>query len=147
MCHYPYKSWQTGRPIKKTPFYDRCTNQGAVYKEISGWEIPDWFGLENHIYNSSPTVTVTIPHTVTVADNPSNSTSISSQIITSLQSSQQQQQQISLSLLASQYQIPSYTFDKPYFFENWKLEHNACRNSVVMFDMSFMSKFHVIGAL
>jgi len=37
------------------------------------------------------------------------------------------------------------TWGKPNWFQNWKDEHDACRNHVVLMDMSFMSKFRVRG--
>lgn len=36
-------------------------------------------------------------------------------------------------------------WDKPHWFEQWKSEHDACRNAAVLMDMSFMSKFLVQG--
>jgi hypothetical protein len=44
MCHYPYKKKQTARDSKKTPFYDREALAGAVFNDISGWEVPDHYG-------------------------------------------------------------------------------------------------------
>lgn len=42
-CHYPYKSLQTARGAKKSPFYDRLKAAGAYFKEVSGWEGADWY--------------------------------------------------------------------------------------------------------
>ena len=42
-CHYPYKSLQTARGAKKSPFYDRLKAQGAYFKDVSGWEGADWY--------------------------------------------------------------------------------------------------------
>lgn len=39
----------------------------------------------------------------------------------------------------------SQTFGKPDWFPHWEAEHHACRRSVALFDMTFMSKFAVIG--
>lgn len=44
MCHYPYKKKLTARDSKKTPFYDREALAGAVFNDISGWEVPDHYG-------------------------------------------------------------------------------------------------------
>ncbi len=38
-----------------------------------------------------------------------------------------------------------YTWGRPSFFDNWAKEHKACREGVVLIDMSFMSKFLVQG--
>jgi 4-methylaminobutanoate oxidase (formaldehyde-forming) len=37
------------------------------------------------------------------------------------------------------------TYGRPSSWENWKAEHDACRNGVILMDMSFMSKFLVQG--
>ena len=37
------------------------------------------------------------------------------------------------------------TFGRPNSWPNWKAEHDACRNGVILMDMSFMSKFLVQG--
>ncbi len=42
-CHYPTRSLQTGRGAKKSPFHDRLAARGAYFKEVSGWEGPDWY--------------------------------------------------------------------------------------------------------
>lgn len=42
-CHYPYKSMQTARGAKKSAIYDRLKDQGAYFKDVSGWEGADWF--------------------------------------------------------------------------------------------------------
>jgi glycine cleavage system aminomethyltransferase T/glycine/D-amino acid oxidase-like deaminating enzyme len=42
-CHYPYKSLQTARGAKKSPLHDRLAAAGAYFKDVSGWESPDWY--------------------------------------------------------------------------------------------------------
>jgi 4-methylaminobutanoate oxidase (formaldehyde-forming) len=37
------------------------------------------------------------------------------------------------------------TFGRPSFWHHWEAEHHACRNDAVLIDMSFMSKFRVLG--
>jgi 4-methylaminobutanoate oxidase (formaldehyde-forming) len=37
------------------------------------------------------------------------------------------------------------TWGKPAWFDNWRAEHEAARNGVIVMDMSFMSKFQVQG--
>jgi 4-methylaminobutanoate oxidase (formaldehyde-forming) len=39
----------------------------------------------------------------------------------------------------------SLTFGRPSWWGNWEAEHRACREGVVLIDMSFMSKFRVQG--
>ncbi|MBS0578147.1 MAG: FAD-dependent oxidoreductase [Proteobacteria bacterium] len=41
--HYPNKSLTTARGVRKSPFHERLAAQGAYFKEVSGWESPDWY--------------------------------------------------------------------------------------------------------
>ena len=41
--------------------------------------------------------------------------------------------------------IKNQNFGRQSYFDYWKSEHEACRNNVALFDMSFMSKFLVSG--
>ena len=43
-CHYPSLSLTTARNVRKSPFHDRLAAAGAYFKEVSGWESPDWYG-------------------------------------------------------------------------------------------------------
>lgn len=47
-CHYPYQSMQTARGAKKSAFYDRLTDQGAYFRDVSGWEGADWYAPQGH---------------------------------------------------------------------------------------------------
>jgi glycine cleavage system aminomethyltransferase T len=42
-CHYPYQSMKTARGAKISAVYDRLKDQGAYFKDVSGWEGADWF--------------------------------------------------------------------------------------------------------
>jgi 4-methylaminobutanoate oxidase (formaldehyde-forming) len=42
-CHYPYKSLETARGARRSPFHDRLAAQGAYFVETSGWETPGWY--------------------------------------------------------------------------------------------------------
>jgi len=42
-CHYPTMTYQTARGAKRSPFHDRLAAQGAYFREVSGWEGPDWY--------------------------------------------------------------------------------------------------------
>jgi 4-methylaminobutanoate oxidase (formaldehyde-forming) len=42
-CHYPTLSPQTARGAKKSPFHDRLAAAGAYFRDVSGWEGPDWY--------------------------------------------------------------------------------------------------------
>lgn len=39
----PNESIEIGRPIKKTPIYNKLKNSGAMYLDSFGWEKPTWF--------------------------------------------------------------------------------------------------------
>ncbi|HEY5925239.1 MAG TPA: FAD-dependent oxidoreductase, partial [Kofleriaceae bacterium] len=43
-CHYPFRSMETARGAKKSPFYDRLAARGAFFRDVSGWEGADWYG-------------------------------------------------------------------------------------------------------
>ena len=45
-CHYPYKSLETARGARRSPFRDRLAAQGAYFVETSGWESPGWYAGE-----------------------------------------------------------------------------------------------------
>ncbi len=51
-AHYPTKTYETARGAKKSPFHDRLAAAGAYFKDVSGWEGPDWYapqGLEARV--------------------------------------------------------------------------------------------------
>jgi len=45
-CHYPSRSMQTARGCKKSVLHDRLAARGAYFKDVSGWEGPDWYAPE-----------------------------------------------------------------------------------------------------
>lgn len=45
-CHYPTRSMQTARGAKTSPLHDRLAARGAYFKDVSGWESPDWYAPE-----------------------------------------------------------------------------------------------------
>ncbi|WP_072396309.1 FAD-dependent oxidoreductase [Hyphomicrobium sp. CS1GBMeth3] len=40
---WPHEEHHSGRPLRRSPLYDRLTAQGAVFGEKLGWERPNWF--------------------------------------------------------------------------------------------------------
>ena len=36
-------SLSTARGVRKSPFHDRLAAAGAYFREVSGWESPDWY--------------------------------------------------------------------------------------------------------
>jgi heterotetrameric sarcosine oxidase gamma subunit len=42
-CHYPYKSLESARGARRSPFHERLAAQGAYFVETSGWESPGWY--------------------------------------------------------------------------------------------------------
>ncbi len=47
-CHYPGKSMQTARNVKRSPIHEQLAGHGAYFKEVSGWESPDWYAPVGH---------------------------------------------------------------------------------------------------
>ena len=41
--HWPYYQYRTGRGMRRSPFFDRLRQLGAVYGEVAGWERPNWY--------------------------------------------------------------------------------------------------------
>jgi 4-methylaminobutanoate oxidase (formaldehyde-forming) len=48
-CHYPARTPQTARGIKRSPFHDRLKAAGAYFKDVSGWESPDWYSPDGPV--------------------------------------------------------------------------------------------------
>jgi glycine cleavage system aminomethyltransferase T len=42
-CHYPTRSMQTARDVKRSAIHDRLAARGAYFKDVSGWEGADWY--------------------------------------------------------------------------------------------------------
>jgi 4-methylaminobutanoate oxidase (formaldehyde-forming) len=42
-CHYPFRSMTTARGAKRSPWHDRLAERGAFFRDVSGWESPDWY--------------------------------------------------------------------------------------------------------
>ena len=43
---WPAEEHESGRPLRRSPLYDRLKAQGAVFGEKLGWERPNWFAAE-----------------------------------------------------------------------------------------------------
>jgi 4-methylaminobutanoate oxidase (formaldehyde-forming) len=91
-CHYPNRSMQTARGAKLSPLHTRLVAQGAYFRDVSGWEGPDWYAGSGNSPDPGP-----------------------------------------------------LTWERPAFWARWEAEHRACREGVIVMDMSFMSKFRVQG--
>jgi len=42
-CHYPTRSMLTARGARTSPLHDRLVGERAHFREVSGWESPDWY--------------------------------------------------------------------------------------------------------
>ena len=40
---WPFEEYRSGRPLRRSPLYDRFKAQGACFGEKLGWERPNWF--------------------------------------------------------------------------------------------------------
>ncbi len=45
-CHYPGRSMKTARGAKRSAVHDRLVAARAYFKDVSGWESPDWYAPE-----------------------------------------------------------------------------------------------------
>lgn len=45
-CHYPTRSPETARGVKRSVLHDRLADARAYFREVSGWETADWFATE-----------------------------------------------------------------------------------------------------
>ena len=52
-CHYPGRAKQTARGAKVSPWHHRLVERRAYFRDVSGWESPDWYAPEG----VDPTVT------------------------------------------------------------------------------------------
>jgi 4-methylaminobutanoate oxidase (formaldehyde-forming) len=43
-CHYPTMALETARGARRSPFHDGLAAAGGYFREVSGWESPDWYG-------------------------------------------------------------------------------------------------------
>jgi dimethylglycine dehydrogenase len=46
--HYPDEERPAGRPLKRSPCYERMVKKGAVFGSVFGWERPNWFAPEGY---------------------------------------------------------------------------------------------------
>ena len=53
-CHYPNRSMTTARGAKRSPIHDRLVDARAHFKDVSGWESPDWFAPEGREPDPGP---------------------------------------------------------------------------------------------
>lgn len=59
--HYPSMSPQTARGARRSPLHERLAARHAYFKDVSGWESPDWYApsaaqatLEKHSWGRQP---------------------------------------------------------------------------------------------
>lgn len=44
--HFPFKQFETGRNVRKSPFHDRLAERGACFGQLFGYERANWFAPE-----------------------------------------------------------------------------------------------------
>jgi len=52
--HYPNRSMTTARGARRAPFHDRLAARGAWFKDVSGWESPDWYTTDGSAPEPEP---------------------------------------------------------------------------------------------
>ena len=41
--HFPYRQYETGRGVRRSPLHPRLEQLGACFGEVAGWERPNWY--------------------------------------------------------------------------------------------------------
>ena len=44
-CHYPGRQFRTARGAKRSALHDRLAAAGAAFRDVSGWESPQWYAV------------------------------------------------------------------------------------------------------
>jgi 4-methylaminobutanoate oxidase (formaldehyde-forming) len=126
--HFPHKARESARGAKRTPFYDRLAARGAYFRDVSGWECADWYGPPGGSGEARPE---------------GGQRSWGRQpwfpLWAEVRACVWEQQP--LSCVSCALPIPALSLLRPVCAQ----EHRACREGVVLMDMSFMSKFAVTG--
>ncbi len=98
--HYPGRLMRTARGARLSPVHHRLAEQHAVFRDVSGWESPDWYAPEAASRDAAD-----------LADRAA----------------------------------AELSWGRQDWHRSWAAEHRACRDGVVLMDMSFMAKFAVQG--
>ncbi|MBA3286494.1 MAG: GcvT family protein [Acidimicrobiia bacterium] len=53
-CHYPGRSMRTARGAKVSPLHGRLAARGAHFKDVSGWESPEWYATDGEAPDPGP---------------------------------------------------------------------------------------------
>ncbi len=53
-CHYPFKPMKTARDARRSPLYSELEKQGAFFRDVSGWESPDWYAGPGKVAEAGP---------------------------------------------------------------------------------------------
>src|ERR1700733_13271963 len=51
---HPAEQWESGRPVRLSPVYDRERDLGAVFIETAGWERPNWYASNDVLLERYP---------------------------------------------------------------------------------------------
>ena len=121
-CHYPTKAVQSARGARRSPLHDRLATAGAQFTDVSGWESPEWFNIEHDVPAPASL-------TNTKEKDGSSETEKTVEFVPKLTPTE----------------CSALSWGKHKWFPMWEREHRACREGVVLIDMSFMSKFLVQG--
>jgi glycine cleavage system aminomethyltransferase T/glycine/D-amino acid oxidase-like deaminating enzyme len=46
---HPAEQWESGRPVRLSPVYERERELGAFFYETAGWERPHWYAANEHL--------------------------------------------------------------------------------------------------
>src|SRR5260370_183764 len=51
---HPAEQWESGRPVRVSPVYQRERELGAVFCEAAGWERPNWYASNENLLERYP---------------------------------------------------------------------------------------------
>jgi glycine cleavage system aminomethyltransferase T/glycine/D-amino acid oxidase-like deaminating enzyme len=115
--HYPGRSMRTARGAKLSPIHDRLVAQRAFFRDVSGWEGADWYAPEGSVLATTGPAG-SAPGTTGPAGSAPGTTGPDA---------------------------GELSWGRQDWHPNWAAEHRACREGVILMDMSFMAKFAVQG--
>lgn len=53
-CHYPNLQARSARGARQTPLHERLAAAGAHFRDVSGWESPEWYGAPGTVPDPGP---------------------------------------------------------------------------------------------
>jgi glycine cleavage system aminomethyltransferase T/glycine/D-amino acid oxidase-like deaminating enzyme len=125
--HYPGRSMRTARGAKLSPIHHRLVQQRAFFRDVSGWEGADWYAGEGSVSAGSVSAGSVSAGSVSAGSVSAGSVSACT------------------GPAGIGPDAGELSWGRQDWYPNWEAEHRACRDGVILMDMSFMAKFAVQG--